>query len=370
MKHPRASTTSRRSDAMPVEIAIRGAGPVGCVLALLLQGAGSRVVLHDARGDSPAAGQPAFRPLALSHASRLILERAGAWQDMSPTPIETIHVSRRDGFGRVLLSAADAGVPALGYVLDYRVLLDALLRLVRLREIPLSAAAPDASLVVHAEGTAAGALEKDHRQEAVTALIAVRPAARGIAWERFTPEGPLALLPLGEEYCAVWGTSPARARSLCEAPELEFLEALAREFGHRAGNFVSVSRRGRTPLAPRVRPSRVAERAVYIGNAAQTLHPVAGQGLNLGLRDAWDLARALEGAADPGAARVLDGFSRSRRVDAAATVRTTDFLARAFLGTNPLTGFMRGFGLTALDICPPARRFFARRMIYGVSALP
>jgi 2-octaprenyl-6-methoxyphenol hydroxylase len=124
------------------------------------------------------------------------------------------------------------------------------------------------------------------------------------------------------------------------------------------------------PLALRVRATRVAERAAFIGNAAQTLHPVAGQGMNLGLRDAWDLAQVLHGAEDPGDARLLQRFAALRRLDAAATVRVTDFLAGAFLGTDPLSRLTRGFGLTALDICLPARRFFARRMIYGASALP
>ena len=119
-----------------------------------------------------------------------------------------------------------------------------------------------------------------------------------------------------------------------------------------------------------MRPSRVGVREAYVGNAAQTLHPVAGQGLNLGLRDAWDLAQVLRDAQDPGDARVLERFAAMRRLDAMATVRVTDFLAGAFLGANPLAGLMRGIGLTALDICLPARRFFARRMIYGTSALP
>jgi 2-octaprenyl-6-methoxyphenol hydroxylase len=168
----------------------------------------------------------------------------------------------------------------------------------------------------------------------------------------------------------VWGMHPGRARALCDAPQAEFLDALGRAFGRRAGAFVAVAERGRVPLALRVRQSRVGAREAYIGNAAQTLHPVAGQGLNLGLRDAWDLAQVLHEAEDAGDARVLAQYAAMRRVDAMATVRVTDFLAGAFVGTNPLAGLMRGIGLTALDICLPARRFFARRMIYGASALP
>jgi 2-octaprenyl-6-methoxyphenol hydroxylase len=230
--------------------------------------------------------------------------------------------------------------------------------------------AETAQLVIHAEGTSEDVREKDYAQEAIVALVTTRPAAVATAWERFTPQGPLALLPLGARYCTVWGMHPERARALCEAPEAEFLAALAQAFGGRAGEFVAVGERSRVPLALRVRPSRVGEREAYVGNAAQMLHPVAGQGLNLGLRDAWDLAQVLRDAQDPGDAHVLQRFAALRRLDATASIRVTDFLAGAFLGTNPLSGLMRGFGLTALDICLPARRFFARRMIYGASALP
>jgi 2-octaprenyl-6-methoxyphenol hydroxylase len=346
------------------EIAIRGAGPVGCALALLLQQAGREVALQGERKKAPQA----FRPIALSHASRLILERAGAWRALGATPIETIHVSQQGGFGRVALAAAEAGVPALGYVTSLAGLLDALWQ--RVEEAGIGSEAGEARLLVHAEGSAVDAREKSYRQDAIVALVTTRPGAAGTAWERFTPEGPLALLPLDGRYCVVWGTDPARAGALCDAPAAEFLAALAQAFGRRAGEFIAVSERSRAPLALRVRPSRVGERAAYIGNAAQTLHPVAGQGLNLGLRDAWDLAQVLRDAADPGEARVLQRFASSRRLDAAATVRVTDFLAGAFLGGNPLAGLLRGFGLTALDICLPARRFFTRRMIYGASALP
>ena len=350
---------------MPAEIAIRGAGPVGCALALLLRQGGRTVSLDARMNDAPA-----WRPLALSHASRLILERAGAWPALRATPIETIHVSQQGAFGRTQLCAADAGVPALGYVVDYRDLLDALLVRIRQENIRLEAPAGEAQLTVHAEGSSDVAEIRDYAQEAVVARISARPAAAGTAWERFTPDGPLALLPLQGAYGAVWGMRPERARELCAAPEAVFLAALAQAFGRRAGEFVAAGERGRVPLALRVRASRIGERSAYIGNAAQTLHPVAGQGLNLGLRDAWDLAQVLHGEQDPGGALALQRFAAMRRVDAAATVRVTDFLAGAFLGADRFSGLMRGFGLTALDICLPARRFFARRMIFGASALP
>jgi 2-octaprenyl-6-methoxyphenol hydroxylase len=352
---------------MAGEISVQGAGPVGCVLALLLHAAGRRVSLVERKA---LPGRALLRPIALSHASRLILERVGAWRALDPTPIATIHISQQGGFGRTCLTAADAGVPALGYVVTYEALLDALSAQVKAMRVPVDAEAGAASLAVHAEGASETLREKAYGQEAIVALVTTSPAAGATAWERFTPQGPLALLPLGGRYGAVWGMHPERARALCGAPEPEFLAALAGAFGGRAGEFLAVGERGRVPLALRVRPSRIGEREAYVGNAAQMLHPVAGQGLNLGLRDAWDLAQALRDAPDPGDARVLERFARMRRMDAAAGVRVTDFLAGAFLGANPLAGLMRGFGLTALDICLPARRFFARRMIYGTSALP
>jgi len=349
------------------DIAIRGAGPVGCVLALMLHDMGKNVAL--AAGAAPRTKAPP-RPIALSHASRLILERAGAWSALHPAPIETVHVSQQGSFGRSQLTAEDAGVPALGYVVAYDELLNALLERVSHACVRIAADVGDALLVVHAEGISETVNAKDYGQEALVALVSTEPGAGTTAFERFTPEGPLALLPFGQRFYAVWGMRPERARALCDCPQAEFLEALASAFGSRAGRFTAVGERVRIPLALRVRPSRVGDREAYVGNAAQMLHPVAGQGLNLGLRDAWDLAQVLLDARDPGEASVLRRFAAMRRLDAMAGVRITDLLASAFIGTNPLTGLMRGIGLTALDICLPARRFFARRMIFGTSALP
>lgn len=352
---------------MPIEICIRGAGPVGCALALLLHSAGREIRLVEKK---PPPGNAQLRPIALSHASRLILERVCAWGMLPATPIRTIRISQQGGFGRVCLSAEESGVPALGYVVDYQSLVDCLHSRIEECGIRTASEAQDALLVVHAEGASSEFKEKDYAQEAVVALVTTDPAADATAWERFTPQGPLALLPMDGRYCAVWGMRPERASMLCAATEAEFLQALASAFGRRAGDFVAVDARNRVPLALRVRPSRIGERRAYVGNAAQMLHPVAGQGLNLGLRDAWDLAQVLHAAPDPGDASVLGRFAQMRRMDATASIRITDFLAGAFLGANPVAGLMRGFGLTALDICLPARRFFARRMIYGTSAMP
>ena len=228
----------------------------------------------------------------------------------------------------------------------------------------------EARCVVHAEGSAAEAREKRYAQDALVARLRTRPASSGTAYERFTPEGPLALLPLDDGYAVVWSCSPQRAAELLASSDASFLEALRRAAGSRPGDPVEVSERSVQPLVLRVHPARIAERAVYIGNAAQTLHPVAGQGLNLGLRDAWDLASALREAHDPGDARVLARFAARRRLDAQATIRITDALAGAFLGSSRVLRAARGAALTALDVLPAPRRVFARRMIFGPSALP
>jgi 2-octaprenyl-6-methoxyphenol hydroxylase len=348
---------------MPADdVLILGAGPVGCTLALALQGARHRVRLVDPR----RAALPAFRPIALSHASRLILERVGAWGAFPATPITCIHVSQAGAFGRTRMDAADAGVPALGYVTQYADLVAALRARVDIEHDV--GGAP--TLTVHAEGAATQARERRYAHDAVVARVAAEPASQAVAYERFTAEGPLALLPLAGEWALVWSARPERAAALADAAPRDFLARLQQAFGDRAGRFTAVHERSRAPLALRVRASRVEGREVFIGNAAHTLHPVAGQGLNLGLRDAWDLAQDLHATEDPGGERSLARFAAQRRLDAAATISVTELLARGFLGAHPLARAARGAALTSLDILPAARRFFARRMIFGSSALP
>jgi 2-octaprenyl-6-methoxyphenol hydroxylase len=344
------------------DVLILGAGPVGCTLALALQGARHRVRLVDPR---PAA-LPAFRPIALSHASRLILERVGAWGAFPATPITCIHVSQAGAFGRTRMDAADAGVPALGYVTQYADLVAALRARVRVERD----AVDTPRLAVHAEGTAEEARERRYGHDAVVARVAAEPTSHAVAYERFTAEGPLALLPLAGAWALVWSARPERAAALADAAPRDFLAQLQQALGDRAGRFTAVHERSRATLALRLRASRVEGREVFIGNAAQTLHPVAGQGLNLGLRDAWDLAQTLHAAEDPGGTQALARFAAQRRLDVAATIGVTELLARGFLGTHPLARAARGAALTSLDLLPAARRFFARRMIFGPSALP
>ena len=335
---------------------------MGCALALALRGTPLRVALLD-----PHPVAPTFQPIALSQGSRLILERLGVWQALSPTVIERIVVTQSGAFGRTRLDAHDAGVPALGYVTDYASLVAALRAPLADRFVQSESAA---RLVVHAEGGSADAAEKPYRQSAVVALVRTDPPSTGTAFERFTDEGPLALLPVDGRYALIWTAHPERAAALARVDEKDFLGALARACGGAPGVPVSVEQRAVRPLVLRVRSTRVAPRAVYIGNAAQTLHPVAGQGLNLGLRDAWQLARALADAADPGNAELLARYAAKRRLDAGATIGVTHWLAAGFTGSSAAARAARGLALSLLDVLPGPRRFFARRMIFGPSAAP
>ena len=352
--------------APAIDVLIRGAGPVGCALGAALSKAPLNVAILG-ESESRPAFRPAFRPIALSYASRLILERVGAWQGLAVTPIQAIHVSQQNAFGRTSLDAADAGVPSLGYVTEYSAVLGALrdrcANLITDAEVP-------ARCVVHAEGGAEEAHEKRYGQDAVVAAVRTHPASGTTAFERFTAEGPLALLPLAGRYAVIWSCRPERAHALAQCSAEAFLRQLGAAAGHRPGRPLEVISRAVLPLTLRVHPRRVAHRAVHIGNAAQALHPVAGQGLNLGLRDAWDLSRVFLESSDPGDAATLARYAATRNLDAVATIGITDALARAFLGSNRLARAARGAALTALDLLPAPRRFFARRMIYGASALP
>lgn len=350
------------------DVAVIGAGPVGCTLALALKGSGLSVALVGRpRGPAPKA----VRAIALSHAGRIVLERVGAWEGLVATPIEEIHVSQSGAFGRTRISRNDLGLPALGYVAGYE---DISRHLAVRASVELDAVvdtAPPARLVVHAEGhPGPDAVGKDYGHAAIVTVVEAERPAPNTAWERFTAEGPLALLPLGKAYGVVWSRTTAAAGRTMDANDEQFIDMLQAAFGMRMGRLRTTAPRASVPLSLRYSAHRAQPGELRIGNAAQTLHPVAGQGLNLGLRDAWALARLLREApvGTLGSADLAERFARSRRDDVQATIRTTDLLATLYVRRDPLSAALRGAALTALDLIPPARKAFARRMIYGPSA--
>ena len=381
-------TTYDSNGRLPV--AIVGGGPTGMALALALSRYGIQVEIFDAR--SREEHRKEKRVLALSYGSRQILEWLGVWNNIDTTPITTIHVSQQGGFGRTRITAAAEGLDALGYVTPATSLISALDTEVqqaglicrehtRVENVDVKGVVVnlrttggncEAALVAYAEGSVgegAGIRARNYGQHAVTCIATIDAPHDNQAWERFTAYGPVALLPYGEQLAVVF-TCPSNAvNAIAALDDAAFVEQLQQQFGQRL-RFVSVGPRNVFPLGLRYRHSTVGPRQVWLGNAAQTLHPVAGQGFNLALRDIRQLARSLAEATDAGNATVLARHAQSRRRDRRATISATDTLVRLFSNDNPLLRHVRGAGLLALDLIPPARSFLARRMMFGARAWP
>jgi 2-octaprenyl-6-methoxyphenol hydroxylase len=384
--------------SQPCEVAICGGGPVGMVLALALEAAGRRCILIDS-GPAAAKHRPGADPrtLALSYGSRMVLERVGAWERLASTPILSVHVSQQGGFGRTLLNASDEDVPALGYVIGFGEFEHALRQACIGRVTVLHAARVtgvsiegevavvsytqdgepqrlQAKLAAIADGggdaSQPGSVERNYKQTAIVADVTPAQSHHNRAWERFARSGPIALLPKGKDCALVWSVRPDAAATLAAAPDAEFLDRLGEAMGGRAGPFAAAGPRRQFPLVLRFRREIAGERRISLGNAAQSLHPVAGQGLNLGLRDAWALVQTLRDQADCGSAAVLSAYVGLRRLDRFGAIGFTDLLARAFTFDSGLMRVGRGAALTVFDLLPPARHFLARRMIFGASAWP
>lgn len=377
-----------------VDITICGAGPVGLTLAALLLQRGvspEKLLLLDAKTAEQSAADP--RSIALSYGSRQILERVGAW----PIPaqaITQIHVSRRGHFGRTLIEADGYHVPALGYVTRYGALITALNRVIAdagltvLRPVQISSSEESSDqvdlylddgkqvrtrLLIQVEGGVfaqqpARARHRDYNQTAIVTQVGVSAPLMQRAFERFTAEGPLALLPQDGGYAVVWCAATQTAARLAQLDDAAFLQALSAAFGQRVGQFLRVGPRFSYPLGLNA-DVRATARTVAIGNAAQTLHPVAGQGLNLGLRDASVLAQCLTAATAATAATpaALSQFAARRRVDRGVAIGVTDAMARVFASApdGTLSQALLGLSLGLIDALPPVRRLLAEQMMYG-----
>lgn len=371
------------------DIAICGAGPVGLALAALLVKNGltpARIALIDAKTIEQSSRDP--RSIALSYGSRQILESIGAWP-VSATPINQIHVSRRGHFGRTLIDRAEYDLPALGYVTRYGAMVNALntqvaaigTTLIRPAMVNALDESEDAvvigftdhanlraGIVVQAEGgvfseQAKKSIHRDYGQTAIVAHVTASASIPHRAFERFTDEGPLALLPQDDGYALVWCVRPETATRLLALTDAQFVDELAAAFGTRLGRFISTTPRNIFPLGLNAHPTS-SHRTIAIGNAAQTLHPVAGQGLNLGLRDAVVLARLLSKEID---ASALKAFSESRKTDRSATIHLTDIMARIFASSpaGALSQALLGFSLGMVDGIKPAKKLLAEQMMFG-----
>lgn len=395
------------------DVAIVGGGMVGLSLAAALRGLPLDVVVVEPAPPG-AEGAPSFddRTTALSNGSRRILEGIGVWSRVAAeaAAIERIHVSDRGAFAFARLSAREQGVPALGHTITNRVLgaaLDEICaaapRLELRRPARVAAVEPGRESVgLAVEGTASGRIEArlvvaadgakslvrsafgieasvwDYGQQAIIANVEADRFHGHVAYERFTPEGPIAVLPLADGRCTVvWTVATEAAPTLLALDDAAFLAKLQAAFGWRLGRLRRVGQRHAYPLSLTRAARQVADRAVIIGNAAQGLHPIAGQGFNLGLRDVATLAEVIadelrdRGAgADPGARRVLDRYAEWRRGDRRSVIAFTDGLVRVF--GNPLLPLRaaRGAGMLLFDLLQPAKDGFARVTMGLAGRLP
>jgi 2-octaprenyl-6-methoxyphenol hydroxylase len=378
-------------------VVIVGGGPVGSVLALTLQQQHVPFTMLEAR--AKGASHQDTRALALSYGSRLILEKLDVWPavEARATAINTIHISQRGGLGRTKLNADEHGLQSLGYVLPYGAITQALDAVLDASSIIYEAEATEikpgqdtssvtyshantthtlqTSLCVVADGgRSLGEIEGIHKETKeyghdalVTKVLAELPHNH-IAYERFTPTGPMALLPNGDnDFSLVWTGLQANIHGLLALDDKTFLAQLHQAFGDRVGKFLSIEKRMSFPLKLSVLKPSVAPHLAVIGNAAQTMHPVAGQGFNVGMRDAWTLADLVINTpqAELGSADMLKRYSQQRSRDTRGGILFTDLLVNVF--NNDLIGLqaMRGAGLGLLQLLKPAKNLLISKMSFG-----
>lgn len=382
------------------DLIIAGGGLVGSALAVALRDSGLRLALVDSRAGVDVAPHPVdARPIALSYGSAHYLRRLQVWDALhgNTQPIRRIVISQLGGFGKTRLAAAERGVDAFGYVTRAHQIQSALETMMpaddtldRCRDTTVIDFQPrdtvitvslncrgvkrttSARLLVAADGgvsalrTAAriDVEEKDYQQCAICAELVVSAGDGETAYERFTDTGPLALLPIAaNRYALVWVKPTGLAHHLAEQSDREFIRRLHDEFGYCLGRMRLDSRCERFPLRLFMAEGIVAPRLALLGNAAHQLHPVAGQGYNLGLRDVEVFAERIVEAGlaseDLGAPGFLSRFERMRQADQRAVKNFTDGLVGLFALAGPIASGGRGCGLLALEMLTPGKWYLA-----------
>jgi len=384
------------------DIVIVGGGLVGASLAVALAPSGRRIALIEVA--PPPRSAPAWdeRTIALNVASQRIYERLGLWPALQPetTPILATHISERGRFGVTRFTAEEAGEAALGWNIPVRAvgaaLWDAVQRLPNVVvACPAKVAALDvaedaatlsgegfapitARLVVACDGAQSairrllgiGAQERDYGQTAIVGAVRAERPHQGVAYERFTPDGPIAVLPRLDRCALVWTVPTARAAELLALDDAGFLARLQDEFGHRLGRFLESGRRNGHALTRVMSEALTAPRVIFAGNAAQALHPIAAQGFNLGLRDVATVAELAGPAPDPGAPEVLQLYARRRAAERQTVAGFTDRLVRIFSNALPGLRSARHLGLLALDLLPPVKDAVMRQNLGFAGGTP
>ena len=393
---------------------IAGGGMIGTSLALALAPIGLRIAVVEAVARQEAA-QPSFdeRSTALSRSTQRMFEAMGLWDDIvaASTPITSIHVSDQGRFGFSHIDADEQGVEALGYVVINRVLGEVLQRTLadstevtvlcpaRIVDIELendAAAATvvtgdgeqcrlNCSLLVAADGANSTVREmmgitaekSSYGQRAVIGNLLPEKSIANVAYERFTSQGPLAMLPVGDGRAAfVWTVEEGDAERVMSLDDETFLAELQNEFGFRLGRFSRVGKRASYPLVLSRALRLTATRSVLIGNSAHGLHPVSAQGFNLGMRDVAAIvdciadARSTTGACDPGDRALLEHYADWRRSDQRKLVRFTDSLVKLFGSERPPLRVLRNVGMLGFDLVPGVRSLFAKHTMGLAGRLP
>ena len=393
---------------MPLDydVIIVGGGMVGASLAVALSSGAQekrcRIAIIEAFPHQ-ADEQPSFdaKAIALSYGSKVIFDALGLWPAMQghAEPITFIHVSDRGHFGASRLTAAEEGVEALGYVIEARrigqVLFDAIQALDNVdvlcparfksikqhddyAEVAVTIADEDktlsAQLVIAADGVnspvrtalALGETRKDYAQSAIITTVRTNHAKQGVAYERFTDTGPLAFLPLVDDrYAVVWTVDADQVGDILALDDAAFIDCLQQRFGHRLGAITRLGKRISFPLQQMVAKEMMSQRAVLMGNAAHSFHPVAGQGLNLSLRDVAVLSELLHEAfvqgEDLGSVGLLARYIASRKKDHQTVTRFSNILVELFSSHWPPIAHLRAAGLLAVDMVAPARHALAQQ---------
>ncbi len=396
------------------DIVIAGGGMIGTSLALALAPLGLRVAVVEAIARK-ADAQPSFddRSTALSRSTQRMFEAMGLWDEIvaASTPIRSIHVSDQGRFGFSHIDAEEQGVEGLGYVVINRVLGGVLqsamtgipgvdvicpARIVALELAPDEARASietgnnmcrtlHCNLLVAADGSNSEVREmmgitvqqSHYGQRAVIGNLLPEKKLEHRAFERFTPQGPLALLPVADERAAfVWTVSEQDAERVMALDDDAFLTELQEQFGYRLGAFSRVGKRASYPLMLSKALRLTAARSVLVGNAAHGLHPVSAQGFNLGMRDVAALCDCIADARDdtqsldPGARELLQRYTEWRRSDQKKLVRFTDGLVRLFGSPRRPLRTLRNFGMLGFDLIPGVRSMFAKHTMGLAGRLP